>query len=981
MREGKNKKIHQLGNGVIKLVIILIIIGLNWTGLSAIGTTVAFYNDTETASGNTHIAGQLDFILDQSAWAPPGGELDLDAGESVSRDITIIDVDDKSIDFKYIVSPEKTGGDDDFCNALELDAFLEGAPQYTGSLFDFVSATTTFATTTDTWTFNVSLPSGAPDFDGAVCEFDFVYSGWQAEFPNEGQGFNDIERASSVIESKANLAPNVCPFEAGPGKTVVVFNKKLIRSDKHESDAFVGPLLGYVPAGTYDITLASYDNHSGHGGQGQPEEQWYLILDDLNGDTIATTSAISDLPENDDQIIEKVETGFTLDEDVFFATAYHKAYPDHHNPNSITPLCALFEGPNAGQEFAPPDDLIGAPAGRAEEGLLALYTFEEEDETIVWDVSGVGTPLNLLIGDSSATHRVSGGLSIDSSTILSDLAPTTKIIDGVQATGELTIEAWIAPENTTQDGPARIVTYSKDTSNRNFTLGQGKWGGYPSDVFDIRLRTTDTSSNGIPSITTPSGTATTDLTHVVYTRDSYGNARTFIDGAEVASTTISGSVSNWDGSYRFALANEFTMNRTWLGDIHLVALYNKALSASEVEQNFKAGADRTIVLNEFLPNPIGADDAGKPNGEWVELYNLSDTAIDVDGWYLYDALDSHQIPISAANSDNDGDIGDAGETIVPSGGYLVVYLDGAYSSGWLNNSGGDTIRLYNGPIGTGVLVDSYSYSGSAPENKSYARIPDGTGAFVDPIPTPLAPNKADEEETISLDSSSKQEQGQELEQNIEETAFVREEMIEPEKAPDVANGGDFGDAPSDDEPVLEEETAVEEKESANPSAGVEEAVGEEDANQLAGGEEEEIAAGETELIADFLDESATTTSEIIPETTEASEESSEETSKEASEEAVEETDTEVVVEPIEEGQAKEGIAEESGEIILKNEINEIIEAEEAEEELPIIGAEAPEIVEIPMTEKDTAAEEEFIIIEPIAEPEPAEENLEIIEIE
>ena len=187
----------------------------------------------------------------------------------------------------------------------------------------------------------------------------------------------------------------------------------------------------------------------------------------------------------------------------------------------------------------------------------------------------------------------------------------------------------------------------------------------------------------------------------------------------------------------------FTMTRTWLGDMHLVALYDKALSGIEVLQNFTAGADRNIVLNEYLPNPIGDDDASKPDGEWVELYNLSDTAIDVDGWYLYDALDSHPLPISVANSDNDGDTGDGGETIVPASGYLIVYLDGAHS-GWLNNSGGDTVRLYNGPIGTGVLVDSTSYSGSAPENKSYARIPDGIGGWVDPIPTPLAPNTVEE---------------------------------------------------------------------------------------------------------------------------------------------------------------------------------------------------------------------------------------------
>ena len=545
-----------MSKSIYKILAITLVIGLNWGGISAVGYTVGFYNDVEE-SNNTIIAGQLDFILDEGDWTPPNGELDLDAGESVSRDITVVDVDDKSIEFKYIVTPEKTGGDDAFCNALQLDAFLEGAPQYTGPLFDFLSATTTFATTTtNIWTFDVSLPGDAPDFDDKSCSFDFVYSGWQIRFPNEGEGYHDVERASNTIESDT-IDENVCPFEEGEGKKVIEFSGPFIRSDESAADATRGPVFGFVPAGTYDITLASYDAHSVHGGQGQLKEQWHLILNDIHGGAITTTSAISDLPEDDDQIIEMVETDFVLTEDVFFGTAFHDAYPDDSNVNSVIPLCVLFEGEGAGTELAPPDDLIGPPGGRVEDGLLALYTFEEEDETIVWDVSGFDYPLNLLIDDASATSRISGGLSVDSSTILPALPDSDKIIENIQLSEEITIEAWVAPENTTQDGPARMVTYSKDTQASNFMLGTGRWGGHPTDVFDARLRTTDTTISGIPSLTTLPGTVTTDLTHVVYTRDAFGIAKMFIDGTEATSTITGGSVSNWDSSHNFALANEF----------------------------------------------------------------------------------------------------------------------------------------------------------------------------------------------------------------------------------------------------------------------------------------------------------------------------------------------------------------------------------------------------------------------------------------
>ena len=40
--------------------------------------------------------------------------------------------------------------------------------------------------------------------------------------------------------------------------------------------------------------------------------------------------------------------------------------------------------------------------------------------------------------------------------------------------------------------------------------------------------------------------------------------------------------------YLFYLGNEGTTDRPWLGEYHLVAIYNRALSDQEILQNFKA---------------------------------------------------------------------------------------------------------------------------------------------------------------------------------------------------------------------------------------------------------------------------------------------------------------------------------------------------------------------------------------------------------
>lgn len=151
--------------------------------------------------------------------------------------------------------------------------------------------------------------------------------------------------------------------------------------------------------------------------------------------------------------------------------------------------------------------------------------------------------------------------------------------------------------------------------------------------------------------------------------------------------------------------------------------------------------ENKVVINEFLPNPIGPDEAPMPNGEWIELYNNKGEKVDVNNWVLYDAYDDHELFITPANTNT-------GNTLIPSGGFLVVYRnnDSDFS---LNNIGGDTVRLYDGEIENGAnLIDSYTYIVNAPEGKSFARIPDGSNNWVDPVPTPGLPNSLEGLENI-----------------------------------------------------------------------------------------------------------------------------------------------------------------------------------------------------------------------------------------
>jgi len=224
-------------------------------------------------------------------------------------------------------------------------------------------------------------------------------------------------------------------------------------------------------------------------------------------------------------------------------------------------------------------------ADRSGDGLVALYDFRLAKGSIVKDRSGVGKPLDLKIENPKNVRRTKGTLEVRGKTLIRSDKPAAKVFNAVRRSGEITIEAWVRPANAKQDGPARMVTLSGGSSERNFTLGQ------EGDKVDVRLRTTKTSGNGIPSLNSPGRSLAPRLTHIVYTRNRGGRARLFLNGKQQAEKRVPGAMANWNGKYRLALANELSSERPWLGTFHLVAIYSRDLSVGEVAQHFKAGVN------------------------------------------------------------------------------------------------------------------------------------------------------------------------------------------------------------------------------------------------------------------------------------------------------------------------------------------------------------------------------------------------------
>jgi hypothetical protein len=233
---------------------------------------------------------------------------------------------------------------------------------------------------------------------------------------------------------------------------------------------------------------------------------------------------------------------------------------------------------------------IAAPAApeparrdkRIMSGLQALFTFQEGKGNLVRHESG-GEPLLLTIADPSAVRWSGDGIIVESSTLIASDRSPKRLTQSIKKTNAVTLEVWVTPADTQQSGPARILTLSSGTGQRNFTLAQD------GDKYDVRLRGTKTDGNGLPSLASSGGSLATRRTHVVYTRDASGKTRLYIDGQQVAASDVGGDLSNWDENFRLALANETTRDRTWRGTLHLTAIYDRALSAEEVRQNYAAG--------------------------------------------------------------------------------------------------------------------------------------------------------------------------------------------------------------------------------------------------------------------------------------------------------------------------------------------------------------------------------------------------------
>jgi|GEM_PF-2386020 len=266
--------------------------------------------------------------------------------------------------------------------------------------------------------------------------------------------------------------------------------------------------------------------------------------------------------------------------------------------------------PNEPLEWRPdswlaPQEISSVTTEDNPDGLLALYTFEEGEGTVVRDRSGSANPLDLhmqkRVGsnwvdldatDNHAQWIEGGGLEVVNPMILRSLTPAAALSITSTASGEITIEAWIRPANIEQgiNDQARIVSIADSTSDRNITMGYKRQGTSSTAEYDCSYRLAVGGQLQFKRIVPTGSAVVEDRIHVAYVHKQTGESIMYFDGQEITRRSDEGTFANWMEDFPLVLANELNGSDVpWRGVYFLVAIYGVALEPEEILAHVQAG--------------------------------------------------------------------------------------------------------------------------------------------------------------------------------------------------------------------------------------------------------------------------------------------------------------------------------------------------------------------------------------------------------
>jgi hypothetical protein len=332
----------------------------------------------------------------------------------------------------------------------------------------------------------------------------------------------------------------------------------------------------------------------------------YIASSDLNEAYLASISKLNLDQPADSRMVVRLRDEFHncwTDNCVADGMEIQNAIQTMADAIDVTELDANLVASNAVGLF---DGTLASGGGRFESNLIAKWEFKTGFGNVAFDTSGVSPSLDLTL---SGSHDWVGGwgVRLTGGKAQGSTADSKKIHDLIVATSEFSLETWVAPSNVTQDGPARLISYSGGSDTRNFMLGQTLYN------YDFLVRNNNTDANGEPSLSTANADEVLQaaLQHVVVNYDANGGRRIYVNGEDTGyQDSIEGSLLNeWDDSFAFVLGSEVSGRDNFEGTIRMVAVHNRVLTPEQIASNFDAGIGQKFFLLFGISEVVNVEQA------------------------------------------------------------------------------------------------------------------------------------------------------------------------------------------------------------------------------------------------------------------------------------------------------------------------------------------------------------------------------------
>ncbi len=173
--------------------------------------------------------------------------------------------------------------------------------------------------------------------------YDYASNSVEIEY-NSGDG--DIE---CTFTNKSIVTRIDCPLTATGNQILVDFEEPL-RSDRPENEnKHQEGVNTSIPAGKYKVTLVAWDGYATRKStQPQLHEQYKILLKNNSNEVIATSHKTTDLEDrvmsaSTIDMVNGSSNPLIVNEATNKVFSFHANFPDTTSPNSVTPICALFD--------------------------------------------------------------------------------------------------------------------------------------------------------------------------------------------------------------------------------------------------------------------------------------------------------------------------------------------------------------------------------------------------------------------------------------------------------------------------------------------------------------------------------------------------------------------------------------------------------------------------------------------------------------